>query len=268
MEELLGNYDSTYEAEAYDLQYGFKRDDIPFWAGLAQEYAGNGGHVLELGCGTGRVLIPVAESGVRVTGIDVSSLMLGRARARCNRLPAEVQSRILLLEGDMRSFESAQKFNLVYIPFNSFLLMQTVAEQLAVFETARRVLAPGGAFALDIFVPDLKRLADRRGTSEWQVESDQTLGDLGIRLQRESKVVYSLAGQQVHATFRHRIYIDDSVQREWVDEREFSYLFPRELEHLAARTGFELTHLWGDYDRKDFAAIPAPDKLLPVMQAV
>ncbi|MGB8644574.1 MAG: class I SAM-dependent methyltransferase, partial [Anaerolineae bacterium] len=265
MQEPDSIYGQPRYAEIYDLESQWKTDDIDYWVRLASEYAGNDGAALELGCGTGRVLVPLAENGLRVTGIDESPFMLAQARAKCDRLTAEARTRVALLEGDMRAFQSDQKFNLVYIPFNSFLLMRTVADQLAVFDAVRGVLAPGGVFAFDIFMPDVKRLAHSANQPQWEPEMDETLGDLGIRLQRESMVVYSLYNQQIQATFRHRMYIDDSLQQEWVSNLHLSYLFPRELEHLVVRAGFELVHFWGDYDRQSFWRMREPGKMLPVM---
>ncbi len=266
MDQRNDIYYQGRQAEIYDLEYRWKNEDVDYWVKLAGEYAGNEGTALELGCGTGRVLIPVAESGVKVIGIDESPYMLAQAKDKYERLSGAVQERIGLLDGDMRTFQSEQKFNFVYVAFNSFLILRTVEDQLAVFDMARRVLAPGGVFAFDIFVPDIKRLANQERPARFGLEVDQTLGEIGVRLQRESMPRYDLYNQQIHVTFRHSEYRDNVLQRQWVSDLQLCYIFPRELEHLVARAGFEMVHFWGDYERQDFWKMQVPTKMLPVMR--
>jgi ubiquinone/menaquinone biosynthesis C-methylase UbiE len=267
-------YYQEREAEIYDLEYRWKTDDLDYWVALAKEFAGSDGSALELACGTGRVLVPVAErvsstagaGGVRVVGVDHSPWMLAKAKEKYERLPGEVQERIGLLEGDMRTLRLEQKFNFIYLPFNTFLILRTVEDQLAVFDVVRRHLAPGGVFAFDIFVPDVNRLAQPAEPLQWRLEVDETLGDLGVRFQRDAVREVDPLRQLILNTWRMREYRDNVLTREWVSDLQMSYVFPRELEHLVARAGFELIHYWGDYDRTDFWKIHGPQKQLPVLR--
>jgi SAM-dependent methyltransferase len=262
-----GIYYQEREAEIYDLEYAWKTDDVDYWISLAKEYGGADGSALELACGTGRVLVPVAQSGVRVVGVDQSPWMLAKAKEKYERLPGDVQERIGLLEGDMRSLNLEQRFNFIYLPFNTFLILRTPQDQLAVFDVVRRHLAPGGVFAFDIFVPLISRLVRPVGPSQWGLEVDQTLGDLGIRFQRENASEVDPIRQLVISTFRMREYRDNVLTREWVSDLELTYIFPRELEHLVARAGFEFVHYWGSYDRIDFRQVAQPMIQLPVLRA-
>lgn len=259
-------YYQEREAEIYDLEYSWKNDDVNYWVELAKEYAGRDGTALELACGTGRVLIPVAESGVRVVGVDESPWMLAKAKLKYERLPGEVQERIGLLEGDMRTLALEQKFNLIYLPFNTFLILRTVEDQLATLDTVRRHLAPGGVFAFDIFVPLLNLLLQPPGPPQWGLEVDQTLGDLGIRFHRDNSRQVDPIRQLIINTFRMREYRDNILAREWVSDLLITYIFPRELQHLVARAGFEFVHYWGSYLRVDFTDIPQPAIQLPVLK--
>ncbi len=259
-------YYQQREADIYDLEYRWKTDDVDYWARLAQEYAGNGGTALELACGTGRILVPVAESGVNIVGLDHSPFMLARARDKYDRLSGDVQARIGLVEGDMRTFRSEQKFNFIYLPFNSVLILRTIPDQLALFDTVRALLAPGGVFALDLFVPDVKRLANTDRPPRWGLEVDQTIGDKGIRLLRDTVTRYDTVNQLIDVTYRVQEYRDNVLEREWLSDLQLTYLFPRELQHLIARAGFEFVHFWGDYDRQDFGKMHGPAKMLPVLK--
>jgi SAM-dependent methyltransferase len=259
-------YYQEREAAIYDLEYAWKTDDVDYWVSLAKEYAGSDGTVLELACGTGRVLVPVAQSGVRVVGVDQSPWMLDKAKEKYGRLPGDVQERIGLLEGDMRTLRLEQRFKLIYLPFNTFLILRTVQDQLAVFDVVRRHLAPGGVFAFDIFMPLMERLVRPPGPSAWGLEVDQTLGDLGIRFQRDNASEVDPIRQLITNTFRMREYRDNVLTREWVSDLQLTYIFPRELEHLVARAGFEFIHYWGHYNRIDFWHIPQPMMQLPVLK--
>ncbi len=260
-------YYQDREAQVYDLEYRWKTDDVDYWVQLAKEFAGSGGTALELGCGTGRVLVPVAESGVNVVGIDESPFMLARAKDRYERLSGDVQARIGLLEADMRTFKLEQKFKLIYVPFNAFLVLRTIEDQLATLNAVRQALAPGGVFAMDIFVPDVNRLVGSGRPPKWGLEVDETIPDLGIRLQRDTLTRYDTYNQQIMATFRMREYRDNILEREWLSDLNMCYLFPRELEHLLTRAGFEMVHFWGDYSRQEFWKMQQPRIMLPVARA-
>lgn len=259
-------YYQEREASIYDLEYAWKNDDVQYWVALAKEYAGSDGSALELACGTGRVLIPVAQSGVSVVGVDVSPWMLAKAKEKYDGLPGDVQERIGLLEGDIRTLSLEQKFKLIYLPFNTFLVFRTVEDQLAVLDTVRRHLAPEGVFAFDVFVPLVNRLVDPPGPPKWGLEVDQTLGELGIRFQRDNSRQVDPIRQLIINTFRMREYRDNVLTREWISDLLMTYIFPRELQHLVAHAGFELVHFWGNYQRVDFWQISQPSIQLPVLK--
>jgi len=127
------------------------RRDVEFWKGLATRI---GGRVLELGCGTGRVLLPLARAGVSIVGIDRSVPMLARGRARLRRLRTRVQAG--LVRGDVRHlpFEAGTAFDFVLAPYGllqSLLRDRDLSQTLA---SVARVLTPGGLFGIDL-VPDV-----------------------------------------------------------------------------------------------------------------
>ena len=250
------------EAEVYDRIYASKKDDIPYWQNLAREYAGEDGQALELACGTLRITLPVAEAGVRVTGIDESRFMLQLARQKLDNAAEEVRARVTLIQDDMRSFNLGRTFNLIYVPFNTFGIVTTIQDQLAILETARKHLAPGGVFALDVFVPDPERLSNANA-DRWHLETDESFPD-GTRLQRDTVRENDLRRQIISLTWRTKEYQNDVLANEWITDLKLSYFFPRELEHLFVRAGYEIVHYWGEYDRTDFWSMSAPWKQLIV----
>ena len=112
--------------------------DIEWYCRKAVE---SGGPVLELGAGTGRVTIPIAEAGIRVSALDLDAGMLGRLRQKAATLPAEAQSRVTVHHGDMRSFALDEQFALVIIPFRAFLHNLTRDDQLATLRQRARASA-------------------------------------------------------------------------------------------------------------------------------
>lgn len=250
------------EAEIYDRVYASIRADIPFWQTLALEYAGHGGRALELACGTLRVTLPVAEAGVNVTGLDESPHMLALAYAKLDAAPPDIRARVTLLEGDMRELRLGQKFNLVYIPFNTFGLLLTPADQLHALQVIKQHLAPDGVFAFDVFMPDVEKLAPAN-LNRWMLEADESFPD-GTRIQRESVREVDTRRQIVSVLWRHKEFRDRILEREWVSDLQLTYFFPRELEHLLARAGYEIVQYWGDYARTPFWEMSEPPKQLVV----
>jgi ubiquinone/menaquinone biosynthesis C-methylase UbiE len=145
-------YRSARNAARYERDMGRLRDsvdDIPFYVALAQEAAARGEAVLELGCGTGRVTIPMAQAGAKVTGLDGAAAMLDIARAKAPAAGVDVR----WVEGDMAAFELGETYGLVVIPFRSFLHLITAEEQKGCLDAIHRHLHPRGLLALNFYVP-------------------------------------------------------------------------------------------------------------------
>jgi ubiquinone/menaquinone biosynthesis C-methylase UbiE len=138
------------------------RRDVSFWQRLAIAQADP---VLELGCGTGRIAVPVVRAGARVVGVDLSEPMLSRARRRMAR--ARLAHRALLVRGDIRRlpFRSRRGFGLVMAPYGVLQSLTRERDLRAALESVHRVLRRGGLFGIDL-VPDLPRWREyRRRTS-------------------------------------------------------------------------------------------------------
>src|SRR5713101_9078630 len=125
-----------------------RTQDIAFYRSAAREF---GDPVLELGCGTGRVTMALAEDGYRVTGLDLSERMLERAAQKRAALYTEERERVHLVQGDMARFDLGETFRLVIIPFRPFHHLLEVPEQMNCLECVKKHLAPGGRLILDVF---------------------------------------------------------------------------------------------------------------------
>jgi SAM-dependent methyltransferase len=138
-------YDLFIDAGPFD-------GDIDFYRGCARRF---GKDVLELGAGTARVAIPLAQDGCAVTGLDLSQAMLDFAKERIAKLPAATAARIRLVHGDMANFDLRKQFDWILIACRAFQHLIEPAVQRAALQAARRHLRPGGHLVIDLFDPRL-----------------------------------------------------------------------------------------------------------------
>lgn len=234
-------------AEYYDATPLYaNRADIGFYLDCAREA---GGKVLELGCGTGRVLIPTAAAGHAIVGLDLSPHMLARCREKLRAQPPEVQARVRLLEGTMTAFELGKTFSLVTMPFRAFQHLLTVEEQLACLACVRHHLTPGGRLVFDIFHPNLVMLHDPAFTEEREEFPEIELPD-GRRFRRASRVAAFRRAEQINEVeIITYVRYPDSREERLASAFPIRYFFRYEVEHLLARAGFRLAALYGDFDR-------------------
>jgi SAM-dependent methyltransferase len=207
------------------------------------------GEALELGCGTGRVLIPAAEAGCVITGLDQSKHMLTRCRAKSDALSAETRKRITLIEADMTRFSLSRTFKLAIAPFRPIQHLTTVGEQLSFLECVREHLSPGGRLVFDVFNPNLALLAAEINPEEIEDTPELPLPD-GRRVRRTFRVLRKRHSEQCNDI--ELIYYLDG--RRMVQSCPLRYFFRFELEHLLARAGFEVTALYGAFDCSPFAS--------------
>ena len=127
--------------ELYDYVPAYNsRRDVEFYVDLCRQT----GEALELGCGTGRVLIAAAEAGCRITGLDKSTHMLARCRAKLDALAGGARDRVMLVEADMTDFQLSRSFKLAIAPFRPIQHLTTVDEQLGFLRCVHQHLQPGG----------------------------------------------------------------------------------------------------------------------------
>jgi SAM-dependent methyltransferase len=244
------DYDSV--ADLYDHVVPYQnRPDVDFFVEAARE---RGGPVLEVGSGTGRVLIPTARAGFDVVGLDRSSRMLDVCRQRLREEPDAVRSRIQLVEGDMRAFALDRAFALVTVPFRPFQHLITVEDQLACLGSIRRHLVEGGTMILDLFNPSLEHLTRTSFGEEFGEEPEFTMPD-GRRVTRRHKIVaHDRFNQFTDVELLYYVTHPDGRTERLVHAFRFRYLFRFEVEHLLARAGFGLETIYADYEKHPFGS--------------
>jgi SAM-dependent methyltransferase len=212
--------------------------DVDFYRGLARECAGP---VLELGCGTGRVLLRIAEDGFPCTGLDASRHMLEALRAK-SRFP-----NLRLVHAPMQRFDLGQdRFTLIFAAFRVFQHLYTVEDQLQCLGCVRRHLAPGGAFAFDVFAPRLARM----GLAEEPEQVDVRFEHDGESVARHARVRRDPVAQILEVTFRYERSRDGAVVGNDLAHFKMRWFWRFELEHLLLRAGFGEVTFYGDFDRQ------------------
>ena len=234
-------------ALVYDLEYpDCTGDELTFWSQAAQAA---GCRLLELATGTGRVAIALARLGHDVTGLDNSSAMLARAQRKRRRLPPQAAAALRFVRGDMRDFHLAGGFDLVFVSFNSYLLLPDAAARAACLRTAYRHLRAGGSFAVDVFAANqLDRTPDHE-----QVEFLQTEPETGCRVTRERFYEFDPVADRGLSTLIYRLYADDGSVEELRLGYSLALLEPQDVAGEFETAGFEVTGIFGSYRRDGWA---------------
>ena len=202
---------------------------VDFLAPLAE-----GGPVLELAVGTGRVALPLAARGLAVEGVEASPEMVAHLRAK----PGGADMPVPI--GDMSDVPVAGPYRLVFLVFNTLFNLVSEERQAACFRNVARVLAPGGAFVIETFVPDP---ADFDRDEQVQVR-EVTEDSATIRLHRYDRAAQTFVRQTV--TFdASGVHLKPFAMR---------YAWPEQIDELAERAGLRLTERYADWDRTPFEA--------------
>lgn len=248
MSEEKALYDS-FIADYYDSSpiVVQRTQDVAFYVNAARRY---GDPVLELGCGTGRVTMAIADAGYRVVGLDISEKMLERAREKQGGLSREARERVRLVQGDMTQFQLGEKFRTIVIPFRPFQHLLETEEQMSCLECARKHLVPGGRLIVDFFQTDPDRMHEGKYLKEAPlIEYDLTDGRHVAISERVSTFHRGIQRNEVEMIFnvRHPGGKRERLVMAWT----LRYFFRYEVEHLLARCGFGVEAVYGNFDESE-----------------
>jgi SAM-dependent methyltransferase len=220
-------------AARFDERYAGQADPavVEPMVTLLAELAGGGG-ALELGIGTGRIALPLAERGVPVHGIELSEAMAARLQGKPGA------ERIGVTIGDFATATVDATFSLAYLVANTIMNLTTQDEQVACFKNAAAHLAPGGCFLIEVLVPGLRRLPPGERFQPFDV----TPGHLGFD-------EYDVARQGLVS---HHYWIEDGGVE--VLSPPFRYVWPSELDLMARLAGLKLRDRWAGWEREPFTS--------------
>lgn len=227
-------------AKYYDLIHQAHTGDIELFVQLAQAATSKNQSILDIGCGSGRLVIPIAESGLQVVGIDNSADMFAVAQKRV----AEEEVTTTLIEADVLTWETDQRFGLIMIGMNTLMEFsnQTVLDLL---KAAAKLLAPEGKIVIDVIQPFIMAgLEDEDG----EFAEDEPLDDGGRKLPMWSGWSADHTSQQVEIKWRIK---DDSEIVEFANLFHYRYL-DQIMDYLPA-ANLEIDTVWGDYARSAYS---------------
>lgn len=220
-----------YDAENSDFE-----PDGPFILEMARQL---GGRVLELGCGTGRMTIPLSENGVKIVGLDVVPGMVDLARQKSEGMPIE------WVVADVRKFQLRRKFRLIFESGSVFHHMLTRQDQEAYLARAREHLEEDGRLVLSLFFPKARNLVSTDEVEEW------------FTAEHPDGYAIKVSGIDKYDAFRQ--IKTETAYRRWTDVSgkemlqvaplSLRYVFPQEMEALLHYNGFEIVEQYGDFDR-------------------
>jgi SAM-dependent methyltransferase len=221
--------ESPYDAIArlYDPWSRSVTEDVGFYV---DEAVASGGPVVELGVGTGRIAVPVAEAGVRVIGVDSSAAMLQVCAERA--AAAGVADQLDLRVGDLRDPPVSEHVPLVTCPFRAYLHLRSDGERRAALHRARELLVPGGRLVFDVFTPGADDIAETHG--RW--------------LEREPGIFERADWDTAERTLTLSVRDDERAST-----MTLAWLEPEEWHALLEETGFEVLACYGWFDRRPYA---------------
>jgi SAM-dependent methyltransferase len=214
-------------ARLYDRWSRSVTEDVPFYVDEARRARGP---VVELGVGTGRIAVPIAQVGIRVIGVDSSEEMLAVCRERAGT--AGVNDLLDLRVGDLLDPPVVERVPLVICPFRSFLHLHTDEARRTAFGVARSLLLPGGRFAFDVFSPSGEDIAETHG--RW--------------LEREPGIFERAEWDTCNRTFTLSVRGDSGETT-----MHLAWCSPREWRRLLEDTGFDVKACYGWFDRSTYA---------------
>ncbi len=247
------NFDAF--ARFYDGDYRDYTDDIRLVLKTARAA---GRTALELGCGTGRVLLPLAEAGFQVVGLDKSAALLAIARRKlakqgfesetvASESAADGSRMVRLVQADMTSFELAQtEVDFAFVVSNTLMHLTTQAEQLLALQCAHRHLRAGGLLLIDLFNPDVAYLESISGIQEladwWEDEES------GARVLKWATRYLDAARQLQETIFVYEEVFADGRNAQTRLSFPLRFWWPDEGAMLLEQAGFAVDELYGDFD--------------------
>lgn len=240
-------------ARFYDDDYRFYDEDIDLAVELAQQC---GGDVLELGCGTGRVLVPIAAAGCRIAGVDSSPALLDIARKKL--VADQLVESAELIQDDLRTFDLGKgkrgrdRFHFAYCVSNTLMHLTTQHDQIQVLKNTWRHLKPGGLLLLALFNPDVARLVEVTGVQE--LADRWTDPETGADVVKWAVRTVDWAEQLQETLFIYEeIFADGRVQRT-ACPFTLRFLWRGEAELMLTQTGFMVEEVWGNFFGDPYAA--------------
>ena len=230
--------DLVYDADIYD-GLNTSLSDLEFYKRWLPQ--NKDAKILELCCGTGRLTIPITKDGYNISGVDYTASMLERAKEKASQAGLKIN----FIEADIRTLNLQEKFDLIFLPFNSIHHLYKNEDLFEVLKVVRNHLKEKGLFLLDCFNPNIRYIVEKE--KEQQVIAEYTTND-------RRKVLIEQSMHYENATQINRIkwhyFINDKFHS--VQNMDMRLFFPQELDSYLGWAGFNVIHKFGNFEEAAF----------------
>lgn len=231
-------YQDSFTASVYDQQYDFQTQDMDFYLNESKKADGK---ILEIACGTGRLLLPILEAGCNIEGLDFSGEMLNVLRGKLREKNLETK----LHQQSMLDFSLDEKYALIYIPFTSIFILETQEDQINCLKNCRRHLAEGGKFIVDFFVNSCIMTVEQdnhpRFTTKLKHEGNTVMVYETVRnnVVKQKKSIY----------YSYEFYDEKGLLlKKELRTLCLRWIYPDEFRLMAKLAGFEEIEIYGNFD--------------------
>lgn len=233
-------------ARYYDAEVGEKTDDLLMYSRLAEDY---GEPIFDVGCGTGRVLLHLAQEGYTVHGIDDSPSMLNRLENRLQAMP-HLREFISYTQGDVLTFTTDERYKMILLTYNALMHFHLQSTQIQLLENLRKIMADDGLLVLDL--PNAGETFATQETDAILLDREFVEPETGHLVMLQSHSYLDRTTQLLHVTWIYdEIEGDGNLKRLRVPHVLRYYFFP-EIKLLLERCGFEITGVYGGTDEEPF----------------
>lgn len=237
----MNTYPQT--GEEYDLQYQGFKEDLGFYLSEIKKAKST----LEIACGTGRIILSALKAGADIEGLDGSPSMLKTLHRKAKILSLKPKTYL----ADMRKFDLNKKYDLIIVPFRSFLHMLTIKDQKRALTNFYKHLLPSGRLILNFFNPDYKRMVNFNGKKEFHTYVKDPLTKNKVKI---SAINCYYSAEQI---LKIKNIVEELDKHNLpLGKKEYAqtlrYIFRFEFEHLIALTSFKPLKLYGDFNRGPF----------------
>jgi 2-polyprenyl-3-methyl-5-hydroxy-6-metoxy-1,4-benzoquinol methylase len=240
---MLKTFENTVylDAQRYDDEYWWKTNDLEFWKRMLRESSGN--KVLEIAAGTGRIAIPLVREGANYTGLELSKQFVNQANQKLKNHQFDTK----IVQGDMRDFNLNEKYDLIFIGFNSFLHLLNDDDANLFFQSVKKHMHENTKFIIDIFTPNPLMLYRPENMKFYVMEYVDSITNAKTVIEESN--IYDTETNINQLTWHYIAEGSDDIKTMNFFMRMY---WPDTMNRLLIDAGFEIEEFWGDYNNAEF----------------
>lgn len=242
-------------SQQYDFEHFSRTEDIEFYLELARKLESS--NILDIGCGTGRICIPLVQAGWQITCVDKAEVMLEGLRQKIESLSDNLKTKIKVVNLAMQEIDRLEtQFDLIIVSFNTFHNLRSQEEQIEFLNKSKKLLTSGGILVIDISIPGHGNLKESK---EWQLEKINE--DTNYKSERYYRHLdHDKEKKIVSIEFLTKLYDKNGkLIDSWTHNYKSTYHIPTELDQMVQDCGYIISDKYGNYSFDSFSEVDNPD---------